>query len=135
MKTRMPESPLVEIAGPVRLHAGRAKQSMLPLVPVLRRIVDPVPRELVHENERCELREPVEALAERTNVMEHPAGDCRVELAVELLELDPTETRALGRLRIDADRVVAGAGKQLDEAALAAAADLEHASRGRRQML
>ena len=108
---------------------------MLPLVPVLRRGIDPVPRELVDEQARRERCELVEALAQRVHVMEHAAGDDGIELPFELLEFAAPEPLPSGALRVDAEDVVAGVGEQRDEPALTAAADLEHAQRRRRQML
>ena len=136
MQPLMTGTPLVDVARPVRLGAGRTQQPVLRLVPVLRGIVDPVPRELVDQHERCERRELVEALAERVHVMEHAPGDDGVEVAVDdLLERTSTERLALGCLRIDAECVVAGVGEQRHETALPAATDLEHAPWRRRQLL
>ena len=131
----MADAPLVEIARAVGLGAARTQQPVLALVPVLRRLVDQVPRELVDEQERAERREFVQTFAERAHVMEHARGDDGVELAVEGLELAPAKPRALGCVRVDAEHVVAGLGEQPHEPTLPAAADLEHAPRRPRQLL
>ena len=67
--------------------------------------------------------------------MEHAPGDDGVVRAVDLLESRPAEERPVGRLRIDADDLVPGRPERLDEAALASAADLEHSSWRRRQLV
>ena len=56
----MPRAPLVERRRPGRRGAGGGEQPVLRLVPALRGGVDPVPGELVDEQQRRDLGEPVE---------------------------------------------------------------------------
>ena len=107
---------------------------MLPLVPVLCFGVDAIRRELIDDEQRCEACELRDSLVERIDVMEHAPGDDCVVRAVDLLEARAAEARAFGRVRVDAEHVVAGGGERRDEPALVAAADLEH-SRWRRWQL
>ena len=67
-------------------------------------------------------------------VVDHPSGDDRVELAVDLPEVALPVARAGRRERIDAERVVARGHERRHDAALVAAADLEHPRRSRGQV-
>ena len=87
---------------------------MLPLVPVLRRFVDQIPRELVGDEQRGERRESFEPLVERVHVVQHATRDDGVELAeVGLFERRLHVPLAGGRVRVDADDVVAARREQL----------------------
>src|SRR5260370_38901823 len=67
--------------------------------------------------------------------MKHAPGNDGVPLAVDLLELHLAEALALGRARIDAERVVTRVEQARDEPAVGAAAHLEHATWRRRQLV
>src|SRR5437868_14618579 len=67
--------------------------------------------------------------------MEHPACDHRIPFALELLELCAYEPLAFGRVRIDAEHVVARTREQLDETAVTTAPHFEDALWRRRQLL
>src|SRR3954469_24100908 len=131
----MPKTPLVEVGGAVRLDAARTQHPVLALVPVLRGAVDPVPGELVRDEERRERREQIEPLVQRIDVVEHATRDDGVPRALELLERRLYEALALRRIRVDAEHVVPGCSEQLDEPALSPAADLEDALRRWRQLV
>src|SRR5207237_10308306 len=70
-------------------------------------------------------------------MVEHARRDDRCERAgiVELLERHAPEERAVGRPRVDAERVEAGVGERVGHAPFGPAANLEDARRGRRQVL
>ena len=135
VQPRMPLAPLVERWWPVRIGAARAQHAVLRLVPVLRRPVDPVRRELVDDEKRgecCEVRDP---LVERIHVMEHASRDDGIPRSVDLLEGLSHVPLALGCLRVDAEDVVATRRERLDEPAFAAAPDLEDSTRRGRQLI
>ena len=77
----------------------------------------------------------VEGLVERADVVQHTAGDDRVPFAVDLLEAAPRVPVPVRRVRVDAENVVAALREQRDEAALAAAPDLEDPTWSRGQVL
>src|SRR5205085_11671871 len=86
-------APLVDARRSVGVVPGRDEQPVLALVPLLRRPVDPLRRELVDDEERGEPGERVERVPERVHVVEDANRDDRVEWArlVELLERDAAE--------------------------------------------
>jgi hypothetical protein len=67
--------------------------------------------------------------------MQHAARDDGVVCAVDRTELVSPEARSVGRVRVDAESVIAGVDERADEAALTAAAHLDDAARRRRQLL
>jgi len=70
VEIRVALRPLPQVARAQRLAAGRGEEPMLRLVPCARRLVDPLGRELVDEQERREPRQLVEAGAERIDMMQ-----------------------------------------------------------------
>ena len=132
----MAPPPLGQIGRALRREAGGHEEPVLALVPAGRRLVHVVPCELVEQEQRRQPRELVECRTERLNVMQHPARNDCVERAgiVELLELDPAVERTVGRLGVDRQHVVAGVRERRSDAAVAAAADLEHALTRRGQV-
>ena len=132
----MPPAPFVERGRTARACACRGQLGVPPLVPRLRGRVDRLPGELVDDQPRGERREEIHGGVERIHVVEHAPGDGRVERSErrrQLLERRPAEALARRCVRVDADDVVARVREQLDHAALAAAADLEHARRRGRE--
>ena len=109
---------------------------MLRLVPVLRRRVDPVPRELVEDQQRRQAHELVERRPERVDVMQHTACNDGGERArvVELFERDLPVRLAGRRVRINREHVVPGFEQRRRDPAFVPAPDLEHARRRRGQL-
>ena len=68
-------------------------------------------------------------------MVDDPAGDDRVERAVDLAEVRLSEARPRRRARVDADRVVARVDERGDDAAAVAAPDLEHTRRSLRKVM
>ena len=135
MQIGMTRRPLAEIRWPGRVGARRCEHSMLALVPVARVGVEAGPRELVDEEQRREARELRDPVVERVDVVEDAAGHDGVEGTVDVLEADLPERRPVRRVRIDAEHVVARGGERGDEAAVAAAAHLQHSPWRRRQLV
>ena len=129
--------PLGEVGRARRLAARGGQRPVLPFVPVPRRFVDPLPRELVEEEQRGQPRHLVQRLTERLDVVEDALGNDGVEPGrlLELLQRDLPEPLALRRLLVDRDRVVAGIDQGRRDAAGAPAADLQHARGRRRKVL
>lgn len=124
----MARPPVGEIRRSLRLPSGSREHAVLGLVPLDRRRVHVVPRELVQYEQRRQVRELVERGAEQLDVMENATRHDRVEptLVVELLERDASVQRPLRRLWIDREHVISGLGEGRSHAALAPAPDLEH---------
>src|SRR5436190_2797873 len=64
-------SPPREIRRTDRLAAGRDQHAMLPFVPVTRRVVHPIPRELVEDQERRHSRDFLQRGAEWLEMVKH----------------------------------------------------------------
>jgi hypothetical protein len=120
------------------MSARREQDAALRLVPLRRRLVDRVPRELV-EHERAAVAEQLgdacHVVVQARHVMERTARDHGVEafVVVHVLQLDPPEDRPFGRRGVDRDDVVACGIDRARELSVAAA-DLEDPRRKRRKM-
>src|SRR5690349_3703142 len=123
MEALMAPTPLREVRRALRLAAGRGEGPMMALVPVHRRRVHVVPRELVDDEQRRERNELVESGLERMDVVQDTSRDDGVEgpWIVELLERHAPVDRAVGRGRVDREHVVAGACQRGCDTAFASA--------------
>src|SRR5438067_212173 len=128
-------SPTREIRPSDRLAPGGDQHSMLPLVPVARRVIHPIPRELVEDQDWRHPRDLVQRGTEWIDMVEDPLRDDGVECSlVQLLQRDGLEGFPGGWVVIDAERVVAGVSQRGCDPTFRAAAHLEHARRWRREM-
>ena len=126
----------MEPARPLRRRrAVRLCERGAPLVPPRRRRrVESLPRELGEQETAADARDLVDDGVEVVDVVERPRRNDNV-VAVALVPLDrlTAEDPSLGRVRVDGGDVVAVGGEDACERA-AAAADLEHARRRRREV-
>jgi hypothetical protein len=136
IQPRVVHAPVIEVRRTLGLGTGNTEHPVLPLVPVLRRLVDPVPRELFENENGREPRELLERGLERVDVMKDALGDGEIEQGgiVERLQGDLPEDRPFRRIRVDREHVVAFRRERKRELATAAA-DLEEAGGRRKQGL
>jgi signal transduction histidine kinase len=136
MQVRVAAAPFREIRRSFGLVARGAERPVLALVPLDRRLIHVVPRELVEHQQWRERSELVERRRERMDVMQDaPRDDC-IERAriVELVERDPAIERSLWRLRVDRQHVVARTRECGRHTPFVPTANLQYAG-GRRRKL
>jgi hypothetical protein len=130
MEVRVAAPPVVDPFR--RLDIPRGGPTLL--VPPLRVTDDQVGSELIHEQQRRELRQQRHSTVERVDMVKHPRGDdgvppLRRQRRRNLLKLAPQIAVPSRRSRIDAHHVVPAPGELRNEPSLIAAAHLEDAGR------